>query len=109
MATIYPRERELVHGEHQLFPAAESVVEAAPRALPRHPAVSWWTRHGEMLCAIVSGVLLLTAAIVSRVTSAGDAALEYHFLVYAAFGLGFIFGAAEAWGRCGRASSTFTS
>ena len=99
MATVYPRERELVHGEHQLFPQpAGSAPAPAVRAVPKHAVTSWWVRHGEMVCAIISGLLLLAAAILSWTVPGGAESITYHLMVYIAFTLGFIFGSLEAWG-----------
>lgn len=56
------------------------------------------TRHGELLCAITAGLLLLTATIYHW-TSAQEVEQGYAYLVPVgiAFAIGFCFGAAEAW------------
>src|SRR3954465_15630859 len=56
---------------------------------------SLWTRHGQLICAIVAGVLLLVAKIVGW--TVGEY-LTFHILVGVAFALGFYFGALAAWG-----------
>ncbi len=56
---------------------------------------SFLARHGEMICAITAGVLLLTATIYHWQT--GLEGVPYYTMVGIAFALGFIFGSAEAW------------
>ncbi len=69
-----------------------------PRVVPgfvtHEAAESLWARHGQLACAIVAGLLLLTAHIMLWANPA--AVLAYHWLVGMAFVLGLYFGAGAA-------------
>jgi Cd2+/Zn2+-exporting ATPase len=89
------RERHLVAGQFQVIKGFRT----------------WFDNHGEMTCAIISGVLLAVAFVLTliygdsisvtphkgTVPSLPGAYYTYHTMVYLAFGLGFFFGAGEAW------------
>ena len=104
MSTVYERERQLVHGEHQILPPRESQGET-----PRVSQRSWWNRHGELVCSLTAGALLLSAYIFSWTVTApidystwdflacNAVTRVYHVLVGVAFLLGFGYGSAEAW------------
>ena len=56
---------------------------------------SFFAKHGELICAITAGILLLVATIFHWTT--GLEGPVYYTFVGIAFALGFFFGAAEAW------------
>lgn len=97
MAVLSERDRELTHAEHVLIPVPQKKVEEAPR-LPALPeAGSFWSRHGEFICAVTAGVLLLAATVIFWGHPAEHKPVAYHVMVGIAFALGFFYGAAEAW------------
>jgi Zn2+/Cd2+-exporting ATPase len=102
--TLFQREHELVHGEHQVLPKSPAAA-----SVPRVVQPTWWQRHGELSCSLTAGTLLLAAYILSWTTRQpidyttwafstwNTATIAYHILVGVAFLLGFGYGSAEAW------------
>ncbi len=77
-----------------------SPAPAAPQPKPfstpiTQPRPHFLAIHGEFICAILSGLLLLSATIYHW--STGLQGIPYNTMVGIAFTLGFFFGAAEAW------------
>jgi Cd2+/Zn2+-exporting ATPase len=71
-----------------------------PPALRPSQPEGWWKRHGQLVCALTAGGLLLVAKIiewcVAHDTHLGSAGVVFHLLVAAAFVLGLYFGGAAA-------------
>ena len=68
----------------------------APVAVPQGNAETLWQRHGQLICAIVAGLFLLAAKILSWVGGGGGFHATQSILVAVAFVLGFYFGGRAA-------------
>ncbi len=95
MAVLSERDRELTHAEHVIVPVREEKKET-PALRINLEKPGFWALHGEFICAVTAGVLLLIATIMYWGAPEPKPA-PYHVLVGIAFALGFFFGAAEAW------------
>jgi Zn2+/Cd2+-exporting ATPase len=66
-----------------------------PSPLPHSAKESLWARHGQLICAVVAGLLLLAAKIIGW--TLGEH-ISFHICVAVAFALGFYYGGRAALG-----------
>ncbi len=87
--------RGAVHFVHK-----PELAATAPPTLPHVEPESFWHRHGQLICAIIAGMIMLAAKIVSWTTGetglASTAGIVIHVMVGIAFAMGFYFGGKAA-------------